>query len=192
LVVLKYNRFGPGYKPPKDHNHKLGPLGTPLHIIEKLSPLAYRLALPEESRIHDVVSIIHLKKFKGSGEGIRPLPIIVDETEEWEVERIDGERVNAQGVNEFLVKWHGYGEQERSWEPISHLERAGEVIAEWHSRRPDHSRKDRSRAKPDRHTRAEATPGDDLPPTALKPNTTLNEPRYHTRSRKHKKKDEVE
>ena len=63
LVVLKFNRFGPGYKPPKPHDHKLAPIGTPLHVVEKLSPVSYRLALPDNTKIHDVVSIIHLHRY---------------------------------------------------------------------------------------------------------------------------------
>lgn len=50
LVVLKFNRFGPGYKPPKPHDHKLAPIGTPLRIAIKVSPLSYCLALPEGTR----------------------------------------------------------------------------------------------------------------------------------------------
>jgi hypothetical protein len=45
LVVLKFNWFGPGYKPQKPHDHKLAPIGTPLRVLEKLSPLSYRLAI---------------------------------------------------------------------------------------------------------------------------------------------------
>lgn len=49
LVLLKLNRFGPGYKPSKPHNYKLAPVSTALRITEKLSPLSYRLTLPKES-----------------------------------------------------------------------------------------------------------------------------------------------
>jgi hypothetical protein len=35
LVCLKYNLFGPGYKPPSGHNHKLAPVSTPLRILEQ-------------------------------------------------------------------------------------------------------------------------------------------------------------
>jgi hypothetical protein len=84
-----------------------------------------------------VVSIIHLRKYRGQGHDIRPLPIIVGENEEFEVERIDGERVNARGVREYLVKWLGYAEKERTWEPMDHLEHADTMIADWHARNAD-------------------------------------------------------
>jgi len=137
LVVLKFDRFGPGYKPPKPHNHKLAPIGTPLRITEKLSPLSYRVALPKNTKIHDVISIVHLRRYRGSGDDIQPLPVVVDDAEEYEVERIDGERINAQGTPEYLVKWVGYADKERTWEPRSNLTHADRAIADWHTRSED-------------------------------------------------------
>ena len=61
LVLLKYRRFGPGYKPPAEHRHKLAPIASPLRIAEKLSPLSYRVDLPRGSRMHDIISIVHLR-----------------------------------------------------------------------------------------------------------------------------------
>lgn len=152
LVILKFNRFGPGYKPTKPHDHKLAPLGTPLRIIEKLSPLSYRLALPAGSRIHDVVSIVHLRKYKGLGESVRPMPITVGDEEEFEVERIDGERINSQGTREYLVKWLGYADKERTWEPLSNLSHADQIVADWHSRNLEPNDK-RSPARAPQHSR---------------------------------------
>jgi hypothetical protein len=149
--MLKFNRFGPGYKPLKPHDNKLGPLGTPLRITEKLSRISYRLALPSDSRIHDVVSIIHLRRYNGVGQDVRPLPIQVDGAEEYEAERIDGQRINSQGTVEFLVKWFGYADKERTWEPISNLSHADAAIAEWSA-----SRKDDAKPKKTRHPRQPA------------------------------------
>ncbi len=109
LICLKYNHFSPGYKPPSNHNHKLAPISTPVHILERLSPISYHLDLPEGSHVHDIISILHLKEFKGSGEDIQPLPVIIDDIDEWEVECIDGECVTPQGVTQYLVWWKGYG-----------------------------------------------------------------------------------
>jgi hypothetical protein len=167
LVVLKFNRFGPGYKPLKPHDNKLGPLGTPLRITEKLSPISYRLALPSNSRIHDVVSIIHLRRYNGVGRDVQPLPIQVDGAEEYEVERIDGQRINSQGMVEFLVKWVGYGDKERTWEPISNLTHADAAIAEWNASRNDAKPK----PKKTRHPRQPAPE-----------NTIGRRTRSHTRS----------
>jgi hypothetical protein len=80
------------------------------------------------SRIHNVVSVVHLRKFNGSGDDIRPLPITVDIAEEWEVDAIEGERF-SQGAVEFLVKWKGY--KDRIWESMSNLKYAQEVVMDW-------------------------------------------------------------
>ena len=144
LVLLKFNRFGPGYKAPKPHDHKLAPIGTPLRVREKISPLAYRLILPIGSRMHDVVSIAHLKRYQGNSD-FRPMPVD-DEHEEFEVERIDGERVNSRGSTEFLVKWLGYGENERTWEPLHNLQHADQMVADWRSKQPDQPTKRRKRS----------------------------------------------
>ena len=134
LVLLKYKRFGPGYKAPTGHRHKLAPISTPLRITEKLSPLSYRLLLPAGSKMHDVVSIIHLRRYKGNGDDIRPLAVIAgdenDTTAEWEVEEIQGERSTRSGP-EFLVKWRGYNDQERTWEPVDHLANAQKALNDW-------------------------------------------------------------
>jgi hypothetical protein len=53
---------------------------------------------------------------------------------EFEVERVDGERINARGVNEFLVKWYGYVDKERTWEPITNTTHADSMIADRHAR----------------------------------------------------------
>jgi len=131
LVLLKFQRFGLGYKPPKKHAHKFGPLATLVRIIKKISPLAYKVALPAGSRIHDVISILHLQKY-GKDSGIRPLPIVNNDggEEEWEVESIEGERT-VKGKKEFLVRWRGYTDDEMSWEPISHLDHAQDRLLEW-------------------------------------------------------------
>jgi hypothetical protein len=82
-------------------------------------------------RIHDVISIVHLRRYRGTGKDIRPLPVTVGESaEEYEVERIDSERINTLGAKEFLVKWYGYADKERTWEPLANLTHADEIIAE--------------------------------------------------------------
>jgi hypothetical protein len=160
LVVLKFNRFGPGYKAPKPHDHKLAPVGTPLRIVEKISPLSYRVALPSHSRIHDVISIVHLRKYRGSGDHVRPLPVTVGNDEEYEVERIDGERINSQGGKEFLVKWLGYADNERTWESISNLDHAAEIIAQWHSQNKKSTGSSAPPARTSQHvTRSQTCPG---------------------------------
>ena len=141
LAVLKFSRKTLGYKPPKEHSSKLGPLGTPVRIIKKFSAITYKIALPAGSNIHDVVSIAHLRKFGKDTGDIRPLPIHVESGDngiipEWEVESIKGERIKK-GKKEYLVKWKGYSNDESTWEPLEHLENANELLLEYIASTPD-------------------------------------------------------
>ena len=54
-----------------------------------------------------MISIVYLRKFNDIDDDINPLLIIVDDVEEWEIEKIEGERM-SQKVVEYLVKWKGY------------------------------------------------------------------------------------
>jgi hypothetical protein len=87
--------------------------------------------LPAHSRIHDVISIVHTKQFRGKGENIRPLylPVLVDDMGEWEVESIDRAHFRK-GKAEFLIRWKGYFENERTWEPGGEfITRSGRIAA---------------------------------------------------------------
>jgi hypothetical protein len=61
---------------------------------------------------------------------------MVDDHEEWEVQSIDEKRVRK-GIAEFLVRWKGYGEHERTWEPLAHLGNAQDELLRWRASRPD-------------------------------------------------------
>jgi hypothetical protein len=123
--------MGHGYKPPPQHKHKTAPLATPVQIIEKLSPLSYRIDLPEGSRIHPVVSIVHLRPYNGGPGSLKPLPILDSEGQDiYEVEKVVGERTR-QGKKEYLVQWKGYTADERTWEPVSHLDGSREALQDW-------------------------------------------------------------
>jgi hypothetical protein len=103
LIVLKFTRFSSRYKLPASHAYKLTSISISLRIIEKLLLLLYRIALLARSRIHDVVSIIHLKSFKDTTD-IYLLLIEVDREEEYIIERIDSERINSVERKEYLMK----------------------------------------------------------------------------------------
>jgi hypothetical protein len=93
--------------------------------------VSYRVALPKGSRIHDVISIIHLRKFRGDGSDIRPLPISEEDEEKvYEVEKIVGKWIRKIKA-EFLVKWKGYPDDEMTWEPEKHPEGAKEALMDW-------------------------------------------------------------
>jgi hypothetical protein len=110
---------------PKD---KLKGLYTgPLKVTEVISPLAYRLQLPKNSRAHDVFSVQYLRPYKEDATGRhrdagapQPQPLFYDEDGEphWEVHSIKGEREGEDGRTEYLVRWRGWGRSHDSFQPI--------------------------------------------------------------------------
>lgn len=91
----------------------------PFRISQKLSDTAYRLELPDGWSIHDVFHVSCLIPMnEDTIVGRRqepPPPIIVEGSEEVEIERILKERRSRGGVAEFLVRWKGYDESEDEW-----------------------------------------------------------------------------
>ena len=97
----------------------------PFEIIEMVGTQAARLRLPPNSRVHPVISTLHLQKFVEDdkfGRICKPPPAgVIDGDDAWEVEYIFGERSRRSGHTEFKVKWLGYPDTEFTWEPESNL-----------------------------------------------------------------------
>jgi len=117
-------------------SRKLGLLWFgPLKIIKQISPVAFKLELPDFCKIHDV---FHVDRLKASSPSMdltmqaRKLPPTKDG--EYEVEAIISERVRYK-KREFLVHWQGYSELYQStWKPESHLRNAKQVLKTWRSK----------------------------------------------------------
>jgi len=181
LALLRFHKFGSRYKPPPQHRYKIAPVSTPVYILEKLSPLSYRIQLLAGSRIHDMVSVVHLQYYKRTDTDIKLMPVQVDGVEEYEVERIEGER-KIKGKKEFLVKWKGYGDAERTWEPLEHLDNAWSVLDEWIMQSSNKAHMDRTDTdKSNESDYNKLTDGD-------KPNESQSDPSIPLcRSSRHKK-----
>ena len=131
------------------NRHKLGPRFVgPFEVTQVISPVAYRLMLPDHMKIHPVFHVSLLRPFKsntlfpGRSE-TRPKPQIIDDYEEYEVEAIlDSRRVTkgkgkrAREVMEYFVKWHGYPLYDASWEP-EHLVKDTVALDEFEQRAED-------------------------------------------------------
>ena len=98
----------------------------PFKISEKISSHAYRLALPNDMKIHNVFHVKLLEPYKPNTIPGRyqppPPPVDVDGEEEWEVETIQQTKLDRRFANprRYLVKYLGYNEQE--WKGIDELE----------------------------------------------------------------------
>ena len=92
-------------------------------IVEMVGTQAAQLDLPVTSRVHPVISILHLQPCIEDtfGRTCKPPPAaIIDGDAAWEVERIVGERKRGRRT-EFKVKWKGYPDTEFEWEPEENL-----------------------------------------------------------------------
>ena len=92
----------------------------PFPIIQVMSPVNYRLKLPMQWSIHDVFHIKLLTPYQetnlhGSNYS-RPAPDLVDNKEEYEIERILDSRQFRRGCKkQYLVKWKGYPDSDNEW-----------------------------------------------------------------------------
>jgi hypothetical protein len=90
----------------------------PYEVIQAIGTHAYELNLPDTIRKHRVfpVSLLHLaaKDPLPGQKRVPPLPVIVNDEEEWQVEEILDSRCIRRKLP-YLVKWQGYPEP--TWEP---------------------------------------------------------------------------
>jgi chromobox protein 5 len=68
-------------------------------------------------------------------EGIDPpLPTLIDDEQQWNVERILDEN-RKRGKSKFLVRWEGWTPEHDSWEPEENLDGCRELIEEYRAER---------------------------------------------------------
>ena len=118
----------------------------PFKITRKVGASAYQLAIPPEWKkrgVHPVFNESLLSPyvapyFPSQQVPEPPPPILIDledETPEYEVESIVDSRI-YRGKLQYKVKWLGYSHSHDSWEPLSHVEHAQELIEEFHDTYP--------------------------------------------------------
>jgi hypothetical protein len=96
----------------------------PFKVLERIGALAYRLALPPQSRIHNVFHVVFLKKFHGAPPATpATLPPIKHGRILPEPEKALRARLNR-GVWEIMVKWAGQAAANATWEQVSEFKEA--------------------------------------------------------------------
>jgi hypothetical protein len=99
----------------------------PFNIVNKISPVAYKLELPNNMKMHPVFHISLLKLYNEDDEFNRPTPppaiITSDNEEEYEVENILDKRI-VRKQSQYLIKWAGYPLYDSTWEPLDNLKNA--------------------------------------------------------------------
>ncbi len=100
-----------------------------------MSPVNYRLKLPTQWSIHDVFHIDLLTPYRETelhgANYSRPPPDLIDNQEEYEIERIlDSRHHGRRHALQYLVKWKGYPDSDNEW--VSHKDvHAPDVIREF-------------------------------------------------------------
>ena len=105
----------------------------PYAIEEVVSSNAVKLRLPSSMRIHLVVNISRIVRYKEQVKGQKKeegKPVEVEGVEEWEVEKILNKK-KTRGVAKYLVQWKGFTAEGDTWEREENLKNAEELIKEF-------------------------------------------------------------
>ena len=93
---------------------------VPYRVVEKIGPVAYKLAFPDTSRIHPVFHVSQLKKHVGALHHQSSLPVLTEEgvIAKEPISIVDRHLVNKQGkpVTEILVAWKNSFPEDSTWE----------------------------------------------------------------------------
>ena len=104
------------------------------YMVKKIvSENAVELELPLLLRIHPVVNVRRIVKYREQVEGqkkILPPPIEVAGEKEYEVEEIL-DKQERRGKTKYLVKWKGYTVEKNTWEGLENLKNIIEKIKEF-------------------------------------------------------------
>jgi len=102
-------------------------------IEEVVSSNAVKLRLPSSMRIHLVVNVSQIVKYKEQMKGQKKEEgklVEVERVEEWEVEKILNKK-KIRGVVKYLIWWKGFTVEGDTWERRENLKNTEELIEEF-------------------------------------------------------------
>jgi len=108
----------------------------PYTIEEVVSTNAVKLRLPTSMRIHPVVNVSQIVRYKEQVEEQKKeegKPIEIEGVKEWEIEKILNKR-KIREVDKYLVRWKGFTVEHDTWERKEDLGNAREVLEEFKGR----------------------------------------------------------
>jgi len=105
----------------------------PYAIEEVVSSNAVKLRLPSSMRIHPVINVSWIVRYKKQVKGQKREEgklVEVEGVEEWEVEKILNKK-KIRGVEKYLIRWKGFTAEGDTWERRENLKNAKELIKEF-------------------------------------------------------------
>ena len=99
-------------------------------IEEVVSSNAVKLQLPSLMRIHPVVNVSWIVRYKEQIKKEKGKPVEVEGVEEWKVEKILNKK-KMRGVVKYLIWWKGFTAEGDTWERRENLKNAEELIEEF-------------------------------------------------------------
>jgi len=106
----------------------------PYRVKGIVSSNAIELDLPSSVRIHPVVNVSRIRRYRDQVKGQKvtpPPPVEIQGEMEYEVERILSKR-RRYGKVEYLVQWKGYTAEEDTWEKEGNLGNAREAVEDYY------------------------------------------------------------
>ena len=97
----------------------------PFTVLERIGPVAYRLQLPDDCKIHPVFHVSQLKPVLGKNHIVTELPSTLNESAEFvlQPEALASYRYDDEGFLEVSVQWKGLPVHEISWMRVKDLKR---------------------------------------------------------------------
>ncbi|CAI7867308.1 unnamed protein product [Closterium sp. NIES-53] len=93
----------------------------PFLIEAQVTPVTFRLRLPDTWQLHNAFHVQLLKPYKDPNQQFQgrqlppPPPVLIQDEPEYEVERVLTHRRRGGKTLEFLLRWKGYDPTEDSW-----------------------------------------------------------------------------
>ena len=112
----------------------------PYSITKLVGTNAVELCLPHSMRIHPVINVSRVKPYckRLPGQPVSapgPSNIMEDREEEYEVEYVVDSQYKGKRL-EYLVHWQGWSDTDRTWEPLSNLGNAADIVCDFHASHP--------------------------------------------------------